>query len=191
MCLRRDEARETSQPLIRPVLLTLHPGDAVPEADERRVHCGSQLGHRTALAPNRVHPGRSAAYPLGRSRMPCDRGHHLPAEVVASRHKNRSCRTPHWQRGGHRWCTASPTSKTGGCSAKSAPTLPGRPPWSGPCSSSRTAKCPGDRRSSPRSSTHDQHEQHEARAHQTRDQQLHDAQCSMGDPCVWFAAHAR
>ncbi|MDH6630703.1 hypothetical protein M2271_008567, partial [Streptomyces sp. LBL] len=38
-------------------------------------------------------------------------------------------------------------SRTGASSARYAPTPPGRPPWSGPCWSSRTAKSPDDRRS--------------------------------------------
>jgi hypothetical protein len=66
---------------------------------------------------------------------------------------------------------------------RSAPTRRGRPPWSGPCASSQTAKFPGDRRSSPKSSTHDHHEHPEPRTHQTRDQQLHDAHCSMAARC--------
>lgn len=40
-------------------------------------------------------------------------------------------------------------------------------------------KASRDRRSSPKSSARDQPEHPEPRAHQTRDQQLHDAQCSL------------
>jgi hypothetical protein len=56
---------------------------------------------------------------------------------------------------------------------KYEPTPPGRPPWSGLCWSSRTAKSPDDRRSSPKSPANDQHEHPGAHAHEPRDQQLH------------------
>ncbi|WP_245685819.1 transposase family protein [Streptomyces niveus] len=61
-------------------------------------------------------------------------------------------------------------------SARSAPTRSGRPPWSGPCWSSRTAKSPDDRRSSPKSPASDQHEHPDAHTPVTSNFNLHTAQ---------------
>ncbi|WP_274388909.1 transposase domain-containing protein [Streptomyces cavernae] len=82
----------------------------------------------------------------------------------------------------------------GASSARYAPTPPGRPPWSGPCCSSRTAKSPDDRRSSPKSPASDQHEHPDAHAHQTRDQKLqlaHRSLCCVMGPAPTLTGCSR
>lgn len=83
--LRRADAGEVPQPLVGPVLLALHPSDAVPETEQDLVDGRRQLSHRPI---RRAHPRRlRRTATTGCSGNCCqagDRSHRLKAEVLGA-----------------------------------------------------------------------------------------------------------